>query len=371
MEIGQENQEERLISVCIPTYNRATIVYDCVRQILTYKGGDLEVVVGDNCSPDKTRELITAIKDERISYFRNDTNIGYVNILETIKHAHGEYCILLSDEDDLILENIQKLKKLLKEAKHVAVMVTGIEELSEKVLTFSAGKDAVFQNVLHMPGYMSGQIFKRKSVCGERVLDKICKEELFFQLFPHQYVAALCCVDGDLLFTGRHFVRIGARKGKTDNGGAEVRITGMHWEPASRLQQVSGRLRLLHKCGLDLKTRTHVGLILLKNYTITSSIGFYKILCEDMTLWNMSEEKIEKLSKIYYQPAKFWHEMIWGNYREIRKMLEKELLEVKLAKALLRYPQYLLLYYKGKLKIRIEEKRWIHHGTFGGGYTEK
>ncbi len=352
-----ENRQEFLLSVCIPTYKRDQIVYDCVRQILRHENADLEVVVGDNCSPDKTRELIASVKDERLSYFRNDTNIGYVNIMETMKHAHGDYCILLSDEDDLVMENITRLNRLLKEHVDASVMVTGIEWLHERTLIFSAGREAVFQNALNMPGYMSGLIFHRESVM--RCLGRIHREELFFLLFPHQYAGILCCMEGGLVLTGSKFVRIGVRRGKTDNEAQKARTTGVHWEPASRLQQASGRYKVLHDCELGLKTRLHLGLILLKRDTISSSIGFYKIIHEDMTSWNMSEEKLAELFQIGQQPKKFWHRMIRKNYKEIRGMLEKELLEKSLLKSLLRYPQYLALYLKGKMKIWLEEKRQI------------
>lgn len=345
-------QKKFLISICIPTYNRDKIVYDCVRQILQQEDEELEVVVGDNCSVDKTQEVIASIQDERLSYFRNDTNIGYVNILETMKHAHGDYCFLLSDEDDFRTENIERLKLLLTDHKNAAVLITGIRHLSEKTLTFQAGQDAVFQCVSNMPGYMSGLIFDREIVM--ECLGKTRQQELFFQLFPHLNVGPLCCMKGGLVLTGSEFVRTGVRRGRIDHVANRVTVAGMHWESESRLLQASGRFKALRDCGLDQQTRLRLGLIQLKNYTISSSIGLYKIIHEDMTSWNLSEEKQKELDSIRKQPKKYWFRMIRKNYKKIREMLEEELLEKRLWKSLLQHPKYLALYLKGKMKIWVE-----------------
>lgn len=350
-------ENELLISVCIPTFNRDKIVYDCVRQILQNVDEDLEVVVGDNCSTDKTQEMLATVKDERLTYFRNDTNIGYVNILETMKHAHGMYCVLLSDEDDLIPENIGRLRQLLTGHKGAAVMVTGMEHLSEEALAFQAGREAVIQTVLNMPGYMSGLIFRHESVIG--CLDRIRQRELFFQLFPHLYVGPLCCMEGGLVLTGSAFVRRSSRRGKTDHVAQKVRVAGMHWEPASRLLQASGRYKALRDCDLNREARLHLGLVLLKNYTISSSISFYKLIHEDMTSWNLSEEKQKELTDIGQRSKRFWYRTIQKNYKEIRGMLEKELLGKRLWKSLLQHPKYLMLYFKGLMKIWLEAMKQI------------
>ena len=356
-DMPDKDQRTFLISVCIPTYNRDLLVYGCVRNILQCEDSNLEVVVGDNCSTDKTHSLLASIDDERLFYFRNEVNMGYVNILETIRHAHGSFCFLLSDEDDLIVDKIDELKCLAEVHKDVAAIVTGVEHMAGTTLMFSAGPEAVCQSVLNMPGYISGLVFRRERVM--ECLDRMCREELFFQLFPHLYAGTLCCMNGGIVLTGSRFVKIGQRIGKTDCEAQKVKTTGMHWEPKSRILQVSGQYKALYDCGLDLSDRQYVGLILMKNYTISSTISFYKIINGDMTSWNMSEEKLKELSDIAKQPRRFWYRMVKKNYREIRSMLEKELLGQSLCKSLMQHPKYVMLYLKGRLKIRLEAMKQL------------
>lgn len=94
------------LSICIPTYNRANIVYDTVCNVLRSNRQDIEVVVSNNCSTDNTEQLLLNIKDSRFKYFKNTYNNGADNLISVLTYAEGEYLLLMSDEDDVILENI-------------------------------------------------------------------------------------------------------------------------------------------------------------------------------------------------------------------------------------------------------------------------
>lgn len=81
-----------LLSFCIPTYNRSSLIKKNLDSIIGYKGLEIEVVVVDDCSPDQTEQEINAIKDKRIRYFRNTKNINAVlNIYKSITLAKGEW----------------------------------------------------------------------------------------------------------------------------------------------------------------------------------------------------------------------------------------------------------------------------------------
>ena len=98
-----------LLSICIPTYNRAELLrsalYSIVRQAATL--GDLvEVVVSDNASTDHTADVVAWAQTlGPVRYHRNAENIGAGrNFLQLAQHlAQGEYCWLLGD-DDLLRE---------------------------------------------------------------------------------------------------------------------------------------------------------------------------------------------------------------------------------------------------------------------------
>lgn len=97
-------------SITIPTYNRVEKLIVCLQSILAQDFKDYEVIVVDNNSVDKTREVIMSLRDSRIKYFKNPVNIGVVkNIQKAIDLSTGKYLLFNSDDDFLIKTNTLSL----------------------------------------------------------------------------------------------------------------------------------------------------------------------------------------------------------------------------------------------------------------------
>ena len=93
-----------LISVIIPTFNRAKMVCDCVRSVLATNYPSLEVIVVDDCSPDDTKsQLIAAFgADVRVRCLSNKKNsFQAVSRNNGRKAASGDYLFFL-DDDNLV-----------------------------------------------------------------------------------------------------------------------------------------------------------------------------------------------------------------------------------------------------------------------------
>ncbi len=98
-----------LLSICIPTYNRASVLDLCMSSIVTQKGFDYktEIIILDNNSTDNTKEIVEkySSKHFNILYFKNDVNIGMEkNILKVLEFGNGKLLKLLNDYS-LICEN--------------------------------------------------------------------------------------------------------------------------------------------------------------------------------------------------------------------------------------------------------------------------
>jgi glycosyltransferase involved in cell wall biosynthesis len=94
-----------LISVIVPTYNRAELLKQALRSVLDQADADFEVIVSDNCSSDHTPEVMAAFQgDSRVLYSRNTTNLGMIGNWRHAIHdlARGEWFMLMSDDDHLI-----------------------------------------------------------------------------------------------------------------------------------------------------------------------------------------------------------------------------------------------------------------------------
>ena len=109
-----ENKKPTL-SICIPTYNRAEKLKKSLgiicNQLNEIESNDVELFVSDNCSQDKTHEVVVSFINEGhpIIYSRNESNIGPDrNFLKCINGASGRYIWLIGD-DDYLAEGIIKI----------------------------------------------------------------------------------------------------------------------------------------------------------------------------------------------------------------------------------------------------------------------
>lgn len=95
------------LSVCIPTFNRAGHLTNCLEALRVSReraGIEVEVCVSDNASTDGTRAAVEAAQKRMpVTYRRNDSNLGIArNIVDAAGMASGEFVWILGD-DDLVL----------------------------------------------------------------------------------------------------------------------------------------------------------------------------------------------------------------------------------------------------------------------------
>ena len=90
-----------LVTIAIPTYNRAESYFPhALQSALRQTYSNLDIVVSDNCSTDRTQAMVMEIDDPRLRYFRHEPGIGQRNNYNfCIEQARGSYVLLLHDDD--------------------------------------------------------------------------------------------------------------------------------------------------------------------------------------------------------------------------------------------------------------------------------
>lgn len=106
------------ISICIPTFNRAEHLRNCLKSLeanVHNSSCEFEICISDNCSSDETPEIVReAAKTMDIVYSRNSENIGIAkNFLRVISMASGEFAWLIGNDDLLLPDAINRLDDLI------------------------------------------------------------------------------------------------------------------------------------------------------------------------------------------------------------------------------------------------------------------
>lgn len=91
-----------LISVCIPTYNRAGYISDCIRSVLDQADGRIEILVVDDGSTDDTEAIVQGLGRPEVRYIRKPHTNGSDTRNLAVAEAKGEF-ILWVDSDDLLM----------------------------------------------------------------------------------------------------------------------------------------------------------------------------------------------------------------------------------------------------------------------------
>ena len=98
-----------LISVIIPTYNRADVVQRAIASVRQQSYPNWQIIVVDDASADDTEALVK-LNCDRLQYIRHQTNLGGSAARNTgIEQAQGEYVAFL-DSDDVWLPNKLELQ---------------------------------------------------------------------------------------------------------------------------------------------------------------------------------------------------------------------------------------------------------------------
>ena len=117
---------DALISVCIPVYNGEQTIKKTIESVLRQTYKNIEIIVLDNCSTDKTRDIVSSFNDSRLKLIVNECNVGMMgNWNRCFDYASGEYMIIMCADDIITPDCIGK-------------KVSALDKYPDAVLAFSA-----------------------------------------------------------------------------------------------------------------------------------------------------------------------------------------------------------------------------------------
>jgi len=113
-----------LVSVIIPTYNRADLLSRAVKSVLSQSYRDLECIIVDDASTDNTEDIVRELDDERMVYIRHERTRGNAATRNTgIQHASGVYIALLDSDDEWLPGKLAKQVALMEASPELVGVV--------------------------------------------------------------------------------------------------------------------------------------------------------------------------------------------------------------------------------------------------------
>jgi glycosyltransferase involved in cell wall biosynthesis len=123
-----------LVSVGLPVYNGERYLEVAIRSVLSQTWTDLELVICDNGSSDRTEEICRrhAEADPRVRYHRNGQNIGASgNFRRVFELSKGRYFRWLCADDYIAATSIERCLAMLEAHPDVSVVCTKVQFVDE------------------------------------------------------------------------------------------------------------------------------------------------------------------------------------------------------------------------------------------------
>ncbi|OGF52103.1 hypothetical protein A3I27_02610 [Candidatus Giovannonibacteria bacterium RIFCSPLOWO2_02_FULL_43_11b] len=185
-------ENEKLISVGMPVYNSLrndeSFLRRSLESILTQTYKNLEVIISDNASQDKTGDILKkyALIDSRIKYFRQENNVGAVkNFSFVINEAKGEYFMLASDDDFWERDFIKKLSEVLDANSSYSVAMSHYYSFSKTDLNDKELRTHDYTHMSYIENYRKTILGKTNPIFMYGLYRTLYFKKLYARLMPN------------------------------------------------------------------------------------------------------------------------------------------------------------------------------------------
>ena len=161
-----------MISVIIPTYNRAEYLKQAIGSVLNQTLKDFEIIVVDDASTDNTKETVLGCGD-RVSYIYQDDKERAAARNKGISVAKGEYVAFLDSDDMWMPEHLEKCFDSIEKNKELGLVYSGSYMVDE------AGKIISKMKAVSLKGDMLKYIVSKFSSGGCNASSCMVRKDIF------------------------------------------------------------------------------------------------------------------------------------------------------------------------------------------------
>ncbi len=148
-----------IVSVVIPTYNRADFLMQAIKSVRTQSFTDYELIVVDDGSTDHTIALLEPLIERKEIRYVFQQNQGESAARNTgVRMAQGKYIAFLDSDDLFMPEKLEKQVVCLETALDIGIVHSGYSKFDD------AGNDLGYRDTSHLSGWVYPQILLEWSV---------------------------------------------------------------------------------------------------------------------------------------------------------------------------------------------------------------
>lgn len=120
------------ISVIMANFNGMPYLKEAVKSILNQTHKDLEFMIVDDASTDKSWEHLISLKDKRVKLIKNGKNLGLAASLnKALKASRGQYIARMDADDISLPKRLEKQLEFLEKNRHVDLCGTWADLIDE------------------------------------------------------------------------------------------------------------------------------------------------------------------------------------------------------------------------------------------------
>ncbi|MFA5718406.1 MAG: glycosyltransferase [Desulfobulbaceae bacterium] len=124
------------VSVIIPAYNHERFVGAAVESVLDQSHRNIELIVINDGSTDRTGDVVQSYRDDRLTYLYQDNRDAYNTINRGLSLATGEYVAILNSDDVYFPDRLLRLISE-QQAAGAHCLFTDVVPISDEGLEFS------------------------------------------------------------------------------------------------------------------------------------------------------------------------------------------------------------------------------------------
>jgi len=124
------NNNKLLISIVVPTYNRADLIGKTLHTLLEQSYSDIEIIVVDDGSKDNTEEVVKAFTDPRIRYLKKQNEERGAARNYGVRHSNGMYLNFFDSDDIAFPNHISTAVQVIEKYDHPEIFTLGYNVVS-------------------------------------------------------------------------------------------------------------------------------------------------------------------------------------------------------------------------------------------------